>query len=76
MPKDYRPKVLKQRKPREYAKGIFLGWERKATPGVIYSPGQIPPHEAEFLAKVCINVLKQRKSEPEDSGRRRGGQAG
>jgi len=64
------------RKPQERIKGVFLGIEFKSSPGVICPPDQIPLEERERLARIFIDVLKQRDSEPDDSGCKVFGQAG
>lgn len=68
--------MQKPRKPRERQKCIFLGMEFKSEPGVIVPPDQIPKSERARLAQVIIKVLRQRESEPEDSGRSPDRQAG
>jgi len=55
-------------KPRERSKGVFLGVEFKTNPGVICPPDQIPQEESERFARILINILKQRDSEPDGSG--------
>lgn len=44
------------------SKSIFLGWEIKSNPGVLYPLGQIPQSEIDELGNTIVSVLHERSA--------------